>query len=212
MRLEQKLRVFEGQPITQGILKALLKEYRWPHNKIRELEKQDILTPVKRGLYILGPELKTIPPSLYLLANHIYGPSYVSLEGALSFWGMIPEQVKVISSMTTGLTKSFHTPLGHFSYIRARLPYYSFGIRQVELSPTQTILMASPEKALCDIVATRAGVILRSISQTLHFLEEDLRIERTSLQKLDIDMISSWLQHAPKKTSMKMLIKTLNTI
>lgn len=62
----------------------LLKDYLRPHNKIRELEKKNMLTPVKRGLYIAGPALNVRTPSLYVLANHIYGPSYVSLEAAPS--------------------------------------------------------------------------------------------------------------------------------
>lgn len=212
MTLEQAFRKFDGQPITQGILMDLLKEYRWPHNKIRELEKQEMLTPVRRGLYIGGPALQGRSPSPYLLANHIYGPSYVSMEAALSYWGLIPEQVKVISSMTIRSTKTFRTRVGRFSYIRIGLPYYSFGIRQVESTQDQTILIASPEKALCDIIATRAGVILRSMRQTLTFLEEDLRIEKASLLHLNNEMIRTWAEQAPKKSSMIIFTKTLDRL
>lgn len=212
MSVEQNLEKYEGQPITQSILIDLLKDYLRPHNKIRELEKKNILTPVRRGLYIIGPALKSEKPSLYALANHIYGPSYISQEAALSYWGLIPEQVTTVSSMTTGSTKTFRTPVGLFQYIRMRLPYYSYGIKMVKSATNETVLMASPEKAICDIIVVRTGVLLRSISQTQLFLEEDLRIEREALRNLDRSAMMSWIAEAPKKSSLVMLIKTLDTL
>ena len=212
MSIEQALRKYEGQPITHTILMDLLKSYLQPHNKIRELEKKNILTPVRRGLYMTGPALESSRPSLYILANHIYGPSYISLEAALAYWGLIPEQVTTISSMTTGSAKTFRTPAGLFRYIKMKLPYYSYGITMVESAKTQTILIASPEKAVCDIIAVKTGLILRSSSQTKLFLEEDLRMERDALQNLNRDIIRSWIAEAPKKSSLLMLIKTLETL
>jgi len=212
MRFEQSIQPFAGQLLTQGILMELLKEYRWPHNKIRGLEKQDLLTPLKRGLYITGPALKLPRPSVYLMANHIYGPSYVSMEAALSYWGLIPEKVVNTSSMTTGSSRNFRTAAGLFSYTKSRLPYYSFGIRQVEISAAHTVLMASPEKALCDLIITRPGVILRSPNQVIEFLVEDLRMEKPALQKLNNEAIKSWIGDAPKKSSICMVTKTLNKL
>lgn len=212
MRPEQAISKYEGQPLTNGILMDLLQDYSRPHNKIREMEKKNILMPVKRGLYIAGPALHIRTPSPYLLANHIYGPSYVSMEAALSYWSLIPERVSAISSMTTGSTKTFRTPVGLFQYTKAKLPWYSYGIRMVESATDEHILIASPEKAICDIIVTRAGIILRSISQTNLLLQEDLRIERDALRKFDREMIGGWLEEAPKKNSLRMLIKTLEGI
>lgn len=212
MIIEQALQEYEGQPVTQAILMDLLKEYRRPHNKILELQKKEILTPVKRGLYITGPALKRFPPSRYLLANHIYGPSYVSLEPALAHWGLIPEMVTTVTSMTIGASRSFNTPLGLFRYIQLKLPYYCFGIRQVEWATNQTVLMAGPEKALCDIIVERTGVLFRSVKQARSFLEEDLRIEREALKELDREMIRSWVKQAPKRSSINILIKTLDSL
>lgn len=161
---------------------------------------------------MVGPAVKGSRPSLYLLANHIYGPSYVSMEAALSFWSFIPEKVTSLSSMTTGSARIFRTPVGRFSYTKARLPYYSFGIRQVEVSEQQTVLLASPEKAICDMITARAGVQLRSPDQTVAFLTEDLRIEKSSLIGLDTEAIRSWAQYAPKKNSILMLTKTIDRL
>lgn len=212
MTVEQALQPYEGQAITMSILMELLKDYLRPHNKIQELEKQRILTRIKRGLYITGDALQAAKPSLFNLANHIYGPSYVSLEAALSHWGLIPERVTAIGSMTTGSTKTFRTAAGLFRYFKTRLPYYSFGIRRIELAKDQTALMAGPEKALCDVILTRTGVLLRSVSQTQLFLEEDLRMEREPLRALDREMIRSWLPDAGKQNSLRMLIKTLEAL
>lgn len=212
MELENAIRSFASQPLSQQVLLNLLKGYKWPHNKINQLAKKGILIPVKRGLYVAGPGFNGVKPAPALLANHIYGPSYVSLEAALAHWRLIPEKVAVITSMTTGLSKSFRTPVGRFRYIHARLPYYSFGIRQVELAPEQTVLMASPEKALCDTLVAKAGITLRSMSQTKEWLMEDLRIDRSALTALDTRAIRSWVDQAPKKTSVQRLIKTLEQL
>jgi hypothetical protein len=73
-------------------------------------------------------------------------------------------------------------------------------------------MIASPEKALCDKIAMTAGIFLRSIKQTQEFLIEDLRIDEEMLQKLNIKEISSWIDDAPKKTSLQMLVKTLSSL
>lgn len=212
MKFEQIIEPFAGQVLTHAVLMNLLKKYRWPHNKIRALEKKDLLIPLKRGLYITGPKLRLPRPSAFLMANHIYGPSYVSMEAALSHWGLIPEKVVNVSSMTTGSSKSFRTQVGIFRYTKIRLPYYSFGIRQVELSDNQTILIAGPEKAICDVIIAKSGLILRSPATTLEFLTEDLRIEQDALQKLNNTEIKSWVSHAPKTKSILMLTKTLDKL
>ena len=212
MQFEKAIQAFSGQPITQQILMHLLKEYRWPHNKIRQLVKQGYLTHIKRELYITGPELNLPQPSNYLLANHIYGPSYVSLEAALSYRGLIPEKVSGITSVTTGATKTFRTTIGRFNYVHASLPYYSFGIGQVIIDEKQTVLMASKEKALCDKIVMTAGMLLRSMEQTMSLLTDDLRIDLQTLRELDITSIRSWINDAPKKQSLNLLVKTLERL
>ncbi len=69
--------------------------------------------------------------------------------------------------------------------------------------------MASPEKALCDKIVMTPGILLRSILQVKEFLTEDLRIEKDYLLQLDLESMQSWIEYAPKKTSIEMLVKTL---
>ena len=91
MDLAEPLREFEGQPLTRQLLMDLLKDYKRPYDKISEMVNQQELIPVKRGIFVPGPKLHIRQPEPFLLANHLRGPSYVSLETALSYWGLIPE-------------------------------------------------------------------------------------------------------------------------
>lgn len=212
MNLQEEIQPYGEQPITQQLLLAMLKGYKRPYDKIDELVKQQQLQQVRRGLYVAGPKLNIKLPEPFLIANHLYGPSYVSLEAALSYWGLIPERVFEISSATINISKTFNTTVGRFSYRYIPLPYYSFGIKQVELTNRQTILMASKEKALCDKIITTSGILLRSVKQTLEVLIDDFRIDEDLLRGLDIALISSWLEDAPKKDSLWMLVKTLEKL
>jgi len=112
-------------------------------------------------LYVAGPSLNTGKPESFLLANHISGPSYVSLESALSYYGLIPERVFEVASMTVKASRKFTTPLGVYTYTRLPLPYYAFGIRPQLLTDKQQVMMASPEKALADKIVITSGVLFK---------------------------------------------------
>ncbi|MDO8997445.1 MAG: hypothetical protein Q7U77_12525, partial [Sediminibacterium sp.] len=78
------LKEFEEEPITRQLVLDLLKEYKRPNDKINELVKQNVLTSIKRGLYMPGSNSHLKQPDPFLIANHLWGPSYISLESALS--------------------------------------------------------------------------------------------------------------------------------
>jgi hypothetical protein len=198
--------------ITKQMLLDLLKEYKRLYDKISELVKKGLLILVKRGIYVPGANLHIAKPEPFLLAKHLLGPSYVSLESALSHWGLIHEKVYEISSVTIQNTKTYKTPVGRFSYIHFTLPYYSFGIQQVELRKKQVALIATPEKALCDKIVSTSGLLLRSSKQVRELLADDLRIERDALRNLNNEEISQWISDAPKKASLTMLLKTLKEL
>ena len=212
MNFQENIKEYSEQPLNKQLLMDLLKKYKRPHDKIDELVKQEMLIQLKRGLYIPGTKLNLAPPEPFLIANHLYGPSYISLDTALSYWGFIPERVYEISSVTTNNSKIYKTEVGRFTYKKMPLPYYSFGIRQVQLTKKQTILMASTEKALCDKIIATPGVLLRSVKQTLELLIEDFRIDENYLRKLEVATISSWLKDAPKESTLIILIKALKSL
>lgn len=209
MDVKEALATFEEGPITRQMMTSLLKDYKRPNDKVSEMLANGTLFQLKRGLYQPGPRLKIKGPHPFLVANVLYGPSYVSMESALSYWGMIPERVFETSSVTTGRSKRYDTKAGVFSYTRLDLPYYAYGIQHVKLSERQAVLIASPEKALCDKIVTTTGLLLRSEKQTRDLLLDDLRLSSEWLGKLQTGTIRRWLSSAPKHSSLKILVDTL---
>ncbi len=212
MRIEQAIKKFEGQLLTKQILLDLLKDYKRPNDKINELVKQQVLLPVKRGLFIPGKGIDLSRPGPFLIANYLMGPSYVSMESALAYWRLIPEFVYEISSATTKRSKIYYTAAGRYSYTYLPLPYYAFGQQPVTIAPMQVVLMATPEKALCDKLITTSGLLFRSVVQTSEWLTEDLRIDEELLRSLDADKIEDWIKDAPKKESLRLLVKALKNL
>src|SRR5690606_36660372 len=123
---------YAEEVLTRQVMLSLLKDYKRPNDKIDELVKTGQITMLKNGMYIPGAKLNIARPEPFLVANHLWGPSYVSLEAALSYWGLIPERVYEISSVTLKSTKTFTTEIGRFSYQHASVPYYSLGFRSVK--------------------------------------------------------------------------------
>jgi hypothetical protein len=212
MDLRQQIRHYGDQPITHQLMMSLLSDYNRPNAKIHGLISDGTLEQIRKGLYIAGPSLGAGKPESFLLANHILGPSYVSLESALSYYGLIPERVFEIASMTVKASGNFTTPMGIYTYTRISLPYYAFGIRQLSLTDKQHVMIASPEKALTDKIVSTSGIIFRSKNDTLNYLIENLRIDEKSLKDFNTPEITTWLPEAPKKESLSMLVKAINSL
>lgn len=212
MDLTNVLHKFNGQVITHQMLMSMLTNYKRPHDKIHDLQKKGFLTSLKRGIYIGGSALDMATPEMFLIANHILGPSYISLDSALSYYNLIPEQVFETSSVTTKKTSIFSTPKGAFSYTHLQLPYYAFGIKTIKLSNNQYVLMASKEKAIFDKVVCSTGIVLRSKVAAYQYLVENLRVDEAQLKKLDTKEMKSWLNEAPKKESLLMVLKMIENL
>ncbi|MBK5280407.1 MAG: hypothetical protein JJE09_16230 [Bacteroidia bacterium] len=212
MDFAEAIRLHAHQPLTHQMLNSLLKDYQQPNDKIHKLLRDGLLQAVKKGLYIAGPKLSSSRPEPFLLANHILGPSYVSLETALAYYDFIPERVFEIASMTTKASRKFKTETGTFSYTRLPLPYYSFGIRQLKLADDQYAMVATPEKALCDKIITTSGMLFRSKKSTREFLLENMRMDEDKLRTLNTKEISGWLSETAKEESLQLLILTLEEL
>lgn len=212
MIVRRKIKEYSQAPLTHQVVMEALSHYGRPNDKISEMLKNGELLALRRGLYVPGPEIDLPTPNVFVIANHLRGPSYISMESALSYWGLIPERVYEISSVTIKTSKVFATPLGRFSFQHLRTPYYSFGLNSVRITEFQTAMIASREKAICDKIILTSGVQLRSIPQTLDFLLEDLRMDEVQLITLDLSVIRSWTEDAPKKKSLSMLVKTLESL
>lgn len=212
MDFGQTIQNYAAQPLTHQVLLSILKDYKRPNDKVYELLKSGMLLSIKKGLYIVGPSVNSQKPEPFLIANHILGPSYISLDSALSYHGLIPERVYEISSVTTKASREFSTPVGIFTYTNLPLPYYSFGIQQLRLLDEQNAMIASPEKALFDKVVTTAGIVLRSQKNAFDYLVEDLRIDEDGLKKLNTRWMSEWVSEAPKKSSLLNVIKMIDRL
>lgn len=172
-----------NEEIDYNFIKHALRIYKNPRVKINDLLKKKEIIRVKKGLYVFGPDLARQPYSKETLANLIYGPSYISLEYALSFYGLIPERVETVTSVTNKRNKLFKTPLGIFSYRYLNPEIYSYGVTLYEMDEHHSILIATKEKALADILYfTRKKI---DQSQLEMYLLQDMRIERETL--LDFD-------------------------
>lgn len=212
MNINQLIGNHSAQPLTHQLLMSWLKGYKRPNDKINALKSAGTLESIKKGLYIAGPGLRSAKPESSLMANHILGPSYVSMDTALAFYGLIPERVYEIASMTTKASREFHTPIGLFTYTHLPLPYYSFGLNTISLSPEQNAIIASPEKALCDKISSTPGLIFRSITGAAGYLIENIRMEEAGLKQFNTEMMLTWLDHAPKKESLLMVIKMIGNL
>ncbi|MCS5704695.1 hypothetical protein NZK27_00675 [Synechococcus sp. FGCU-3] len=103
-------------PLARESLDELLSGYRRPNDKVSEWLREGALQPLRRGLYLTGPALRHTPACLPLLANHLVGPSYVSLNYALALHGLIPEGVAEITSVTPRPSRTLSNSYGRFSY------------------------------------------------------------------------------------------------
>lgn len=180
-----------GKVLPHSSLIAQLSGYKAPNFKVHSMIKEGQLISLKKGLYAVPSEKNSELLSLPLVANHLYGPSYVSLEFALYHYGLIPEYVADITSVCTKRGKVFDTPLGRFSYQQLPTNYYSLGIRSVKESATLAYLMASPEKALCDWLALTPNLRIYSVKGLTNLLLDDMRMDEDVLQGLDLDLIAN---------------------
>ncbi|MFB2118037.1 hypothetical protein [Parapedobacter sp. 2B3] len=212
MEISRIIDAHADQPLPHQLLMSWLKDYKRPNDKVLGLKARGFLVPLKKGLYIAGPSATEKKPDALIVANHLSGPSYVSVETALSYHGLIPERIYEISSMTTKASRTFKTAMGLFTYYRLPLPYYSFGLDMVRLSSNQYAIVASPEKALCDKIVSTSGLTLRSIRNAYDYLVDDMRMDESGLKDLDVGAIHGWLTDAPKRDSLLMVLKMIEQL
>jgi hypothetical protein len=143
----------------------------------RAVKKGD-LARIKRGLYCLSERLVNQRSHPFELAQFIYGPSYVSLESALSYHGLIPEAVHIITSVTSRRNKEFMTPFGQFSYHHLPVDNFFLGVYYLKENKHQ-FFMASPWKAILDYIYCYKKEWLSLIP-----LQDNLRIELEDLPKI----------------------------
>jgi predicted transcriptional regulator of viral defense system len=146
-------------------------------------QKKGYLVKLRNGYYLLT-ETKVDEFSLYQIANKLYEPSYVSMESALNYYGINPEGVYQIQSVSTRKTETFTTRVGVFNYQTIKNGLY-FGYHLVTKNE-RTFRLASREKAILDFLYLRSD-----INDFMSF--EALRWNREELQQINQDTLKDYL-------------------
>lgn len=208
--LEQQLQKLSSIPIDHGVLLSMLKDcgYKRPNDKIDYMKKQGKLRTLKRGMYVyISPYAKNIV-SKEIIANNLYGPSYISMDYALYYYGLVPEAVYELTSVTTSRSKTFNTDFGLFSYRQLAKHLYSIGA-VIFYKDGGNFMIASKEKALCDKILSIKKIKVSNKKAMLDFLEYDLRFDLDELKKLDASIIQKCAD-ITKSKKLKLLLSVIH--
>ncbi len=140
-------------------------------NQLSQWVEQGRLIRCRKGKYLLGARYRSFTPSSYYVANYLYRPSYVSLSTALQFYGLIPEAVGVVQSVTPRHGQKWSTDLAEFSYRSIkRGRFWGYHRETTDALPAQNkFLIADPEKALLDVFYLRTGEWTRERLSAMRF-------------------------------------------
>ena len=198
-------------PFDVNVLSSIFPNNMHINEKARALEKAGQIVRLKKGMYVASSMETGKELSKELIANHLYGPSYVSREYALRYYGLIPERVYLVTSVTTKHSRDFENAVGNFSYQNCNPDYFPIGIR-MGLLDGANFLIASPEKALCDVINFSKGLFLRSMKDVEIYLEEDIRFDTDALADFDITVLEKCAPVSRKQSSISTLIKYINHV
>ncbi len=187
MKFEQLVEITHDQPVFHtGFLLAGEQNPNTLRVQLARWVKAGMIYRLRRGLYTLAPPYRHIVPHPFLVANQMVQPSYVSLQTALAYHGLIPETVYAITNITTRRPGQWETVLGRFTFRHVRQSFF-FGYHLEEVMPGQHAFVASPEKALLDLV------YLQPRGDTPAYLE-GLRLH--DLERLDPERLQSMAKRA----------------
>ena len=191
-------------PVTSSVYPDVKTKFA----KVAQLERAGEIIRLRRNLFVVNPEETGKPLSSGLIANHLLAPSYVSMQTALRYYGLIPEAVYTIQSMTFKAAKEFNTPVGNYCYYHISRETYPIGITQIK-DGNSVYIMATPEKALCDLIANQPGINLRYKKEALEFLEENLRFDMDRFCQLNPEIFLAYAKTGKKSTSILTILKLL---
>ncbi|MFA6172346.1 MAG: hypothetical protein WC701_01550 [Kiritimatiellales bacterium] len=168
------------------VLLSALSGYASPRDRITALLRSEAIIRVKKGLYVFGPDYRREPFSRELLANLIYGPSFVSMNYALGYYGLIPERVETVTSVCSGRARRFETPVGLFTYHAT--PCCSVGVGRAGQRESR-FLIALPERALADRIRDERNDADRTQKGMAQYLFENLRMEEADIRAMDAGLM-----------------------
>ena len=173
------------------------------HIQLSRWVKNGRIHQLRRGLYSIAPPYQKKKPHPFLVANHLQEASYVSLQSALAYYGLIPEVMNMTTSVSTGRPERLETPLGSFEFRHLKTDLL-FGYRETDLGE-QSALLAVPEKALLDLIYLQPG------GDSMAYLNA-LRLQNTD--QLDVELLKELSQKfgTPKMlNAAKQILRVIST-
>jgi hypothetical protein len=173
---------------------------------VKRAVHEGYLERVKRDLYLIRTIHNKPLPNSFELAQLVYGPSYISFESALSFYGWIPEAVPVVCSASIKQSKNFKTRFSLFSF--EKIPNSAFSLSlSWRAEGNANYLMADPWKAIADIIYFR-----QKKWDSANALMDDLRIEHDSILQSDRTVLEFLLEEYPHQKVRQTLKKISKSI
>lgn len=169
---------------SRTLIESELAGFRDPEHQIRKMVENKELVRLKRGLYETDPKAPK-----YLVANELYGPSYISFEYALSWHNVIPEGVINMTSATTGKNRSMKikNPIGTFFYRDVPAEAFPIGV-ETWTQDGREYRMASKEKAVCDKLYQIPSI--RTLNDIDALMFDDLRFDEEEITSMDMDLVA----------------------
>lgn len=200
MKFDQLLRVVADEPVFSSSL--LLTGGVNPSDIRRQLSrwvKEGKLIQLRRSVYTLAEPYCKKAAHPFLLANRLKAASYVSMQSALAWYGLIPEYVPVVTSVTTDRPEQLNTPKGLFAFKHVKKSFFS-GYRCEKLADGQMAMVATPEKALMDLIYLTPGTDAVDYLSALR-IQHPERMDMKGLHRLATDSGSKKLIRAADRLS-----------
>jgi predicted transcriptional regulator of viral defense system len=187
MEFTHLLDIVGNEPVFEsGLLLAGGVDSNDTRRQLSRWTKAGHLCQLRQGLYTLAPPFQKVKPHPFVVANHMMCSSYVSLQSALGYYGLIPDAVPVTTSVTTGRPGHWQTRLGVYTFRHIKTQWF-VGYRLVDLGGNQQAFLATPEKALLDLVHLQPG------GDAPEYLQE-LRLQ--NLEALNLDKLQHQVEPA----------------
>lgn len=188
IKLDRLLELGWDLPVIESsLLRSLGEEPKALSVQLDRWVRSGRLIRIRRGVYVLPRQLQRTRHPLDRVANLVARPSYVSAERALYLHGLIPDTVPTVVSMTTGRSARYVSEAGTFEYRHVAADWF-FGFREQEVGGG-TALVAVPEKALLDLVATSSGEF--SVDRI-----RELRLQ--AMDQVDLDVVQDMAQRGAR--------------
>jgi predicted transcriptional regulator of viral defense system len=191
MKFDELLQIIGQEPVFEtGLLLAGSVDAADIRRQLSRWRKAGRIVQLRRGLYALAAPFRKTRTHPFVVANRLVRASYVSCQSALAYHGLIPEAAPVVTSVTTLRPGRWETPWG-LCVFRHIQPGFFHGYELTEVGPSGKAFVASPAKALLDLIYLQPG------ADAARYIDE-LRLQ--NLERLDVNELQSLAErsHRPR--------------